>query len=223
MAIRGRAAERAVGLACVHYRRASKADISKQATGMRRVQGGWTHTTRASIDYKGQLAGGGFYCCEVKEHGGASFPLNESTISTTQRNALDVASKMGGECWLIIDLPAHSETYAVTWATVQEFMRAPYRHSLSLQWLRAHGFICKASGRGTSDFTIWFLDYRKHDLHAGAYLAEAADRARSPIVDLDKPVEGNSERVVMTKEQRLAGVRNAIAAYRPKKKGLWGK
>lgn len=215
--IRGRQAERAVQLAAAHYRRAARADITKQATGMRKVGGRYRYTTKSPIDFRGTIAGGKSICLEVKEHAGVSFPLNESTLSDKQRKALDAAQKMGGEVWLVIDLPDAQETYLVAWERVQAFIARPYRHSLSLQWLRAHGYLCKESGRGADDFRIWFLDYYDHPGRATAYLAEAAERAKSPIIDLDKITEGNpavSEK--LTIEQRKANVRAAAEAYAQK-------
>jgi penicillin-binding protein-related factor A (putative recombinase) len=222
--MRGRSAERAVNLAAAHYRRAGKADVRKQATGMRRTGLTWAFASKASIDFRGTLSGGKSYCCEIKQHDGVSFPLNESTIPTHQRDALDTAAKMGGEVWLIVDLPDLDETFAVEWAAVQRFIAAPYRASLSLQWLQAHGFKIKTAGRGTSSFRIWFLDYAAHPHREMAFLAEAAERASKPVIDLDKAVEGSSEPAPrLTKEQRIAGVRAAIGAYKPKRKTMWGK
>lgn len=221
--IRGRSAERAVEAAATHYRKAGKADVRKQATGMRRAGGTWVHSRKAAIDYRGTIAGGKSYCCEVKQHSGVSFPLSESTLPAHQRDALDTAVKMGGDVWMVFDLPDVGESYAIEWRTIQAFLTAPYRHSLSLQYLRAHGFICKASGRGTDKFAIWFLDVVPHEGRAAAFLAEAAERAKSPIVDLEKPVEGNEAPAVhQTPEQYRARVRAAIAAFKPKKKtGGW--
>lgn len=190
--IRGRAAERAVGLAAVHYLRASRANIKKQATGMRNIGGRWIHTTRAPIDFRGTIAGGKSWCGEVKEDEGSNFPiLDASKLSYKQREELDRETKLGSECWLIIDLPAQLETYAVAWPEVQRFLAAPYRASLSLQWLRAHGMLCKVTNRGRDNFAIWFLDLVPHDEREMAYLAEAAERAKSPLIELDarKPVE----------------------------------
>lgn len=146
---------------------------------MRRVGGTYVHTTKASIDYKGTLAGGRSISIEVKQHDGVSFPLNESTLSTSQRQALDVAVAMGGEVLLVVDLPDQRETYVMQWADVQKFIAAPYRASLSLQWMRAHGLACSRHQ------AIWFLDAKAHSQHESAYLAEAAERAKSPLIELD--------------------------------------
>lgn len=220
---RGREAEAAVMLAARHYRKAARADVTKQATGMRKTATGWQHSKKASIDVKGALAGGRSICIEVKQHAGVNFPINESTITKAQRDALDVAVKMGGEVWLLVDLYDIGEAFIVEWTTVQKFLAAPYRASLSLCWLRAHGFVCKATGRGTDSYKIWWLDYSPHIGRAAAFLAEAAERAKSPIVDLEKPVEGTSEVAARrTAEECKAAVRNAIAAFKPKKKtGGW--
>lgn len=186
MSIRGRQAERAVGLACVHYRRAGRADIAKQATGMRRVGGTYVHTTKASIDFKGTLAGGRSISIEVKEHDGVSFPLNESTLSTSQRQALDLAATIGGEVLFVVDLPDQNETYVMQWVDVQRFITAPYRASLSLQWMRTHGQLCNVTQRDRPNHrAIWFLDAKAHPERETAYLAEAAERAKSPLIELD--------------------------------------
>lgn len=188
--IRGRAAERAIERAALHYLKAGRANVKKQATGMRRVGGQWMHVTRAPIDFRGTIAGGKSWCGEIKEHDGASFPLAEDKLSLKQREELDRETQLGSDCWLIIDLPTQAETYAVAWPEVQRFLAAPYRASLSLQFLRAHGLLCKVTNRGRDNFAIWFLDLVPHDEREMAYLAEAAERAKSPLIEFDarKPV-----------------------------------
>lgn len=220
MSIRGRAAERAISLACVTYRKQGRADITKQATGMRKYGSSWKFTTRSPIDYRGTVAGGRAWVGEIKQHKGASFPVSESTLSGKQREAMDVAIDMGADGWLVVDLYDVPECYAVEWKHVREFLCRPTRSSLSLSWLRAYGFVVRESGRGTDDFRLWFLERERHPLHLAAVEAERVQETK-PVVELDRVIEKPQTRVQLTKEQRLAGVRDAVVngKYRKKAKG----
>jgi hypothetical protein len=98
-----------------------------------------------------------------------------------------------------------------------------WRKSIDLKFLRALGERCKVSGTG-DERRVWVLDVTRPEGVEAAGLGIIAERAGKPMVALFDDVEAVQRPVArLTKEQRIAGVRAAISAFKPKRKTMWGK
>lgn len=193
LVIRGRAAERqndgesgaaleaAVKKGGSRYELLGKAHIKKQHTPM-----AWdgTFTGTAPLDFEGWA---------LDEKGIKQPVLIE--CKSTAKTALDFAAKNGVEqhqlyeiqkhvalteqVWLVVEMSALGEVYRVDGRDIVAFADAPWRSSLSIHWLRAHGEICRQTDRGNpKQHAVWWLDARFHPERDIAGLAVAEEKAR---------------------------------------------
>lgn len=244
--MRGRALEGAIHRALRHYEKAGRVGDAEKKQLKRlwngKIIGG------AAIDFKCIAWGYGDnqenvgLAIEAKEISGHDLPFGEGGIRQTQFDALNEYVSRPGDrrAFVVVDVKATGEVYRLDWAVVQrEYMRPiiadvagmgqatgaweSWRKSIDLKFLRGFGELLKVSGDGDKR-CVWVLDGSPHPLKAGAALGVIAERAGKPRVELFADAEAKVVTVPrQTKEERLQGVRNAIAAYRPKRKGLWGK
>lgn len=179
MSTQGRTLELAIARASAHYTLLDKAEIEKQHTP-KTFDG--TFIGQAAIDFKGwELDARGARApvrIEAKESGSGRLDFSDKGIKEHQLEAIRDAVRRQLQVWLIVDMTTEGETYRVDGRDVVEFAAAPWRSSLSIDWLRATGELCKVSDRGHARrHSVWWLDVTLSPYRAVAGLAVAKDKA----------------------------------------------
>lgn len=173
------ALECAVSKAFDHYEAIGRASAKKQHnTAMR---------TRAPIDFRGTVAAvlvnnqpARSIVIECKEVAGTAFPLNDDHISERQRTALDSELRLGATALLVVDFTEQRECYAVLWKSVQHFLKAPWRASLSIDWFRDVGELVPNSDRDNPKRrAAWVLDSSPSEWRVAAGLKVAQEKAEA--------------------------------------------
>ncbi len=116
------------------------------------------------------------------------FPLGQSHIKERQIDALRSHHILGGDAYLVVEMTMYGEIYRVPFASLDGFLAAPWRASLSIQWLRAHADLVMVSMSGKTRYA-WVLDVKQHAERFTAYLAVTEEKARAAghVVELFKP------------------------------------
>lgn len=192
--IRGRAAERpagrtlelAIARAGAHYTKVDKAEIEKQHTP--KTFGG-TFIGQAPLDFKGwELDARGARVpvrIEAKETGSGRLDFSDKGLKEHQLEAIQDAVNRKPDAdgrkiqvWLVVDMTTEGETYRVDGREVVNFAAAPWRSSLSIDWFRANGELCKVSDRGhPKRHSVWWLNTTLSPYRVVAVLAVAKDKA----------------------------------------------
>lgn len=188
-ALLGRDLEKAIARASQQYRRLGRRCILvKQETATAtRADGSMVYTRKgAPCDFLGAVDGTP-WAVEAKSIGGDSFPLEERRED--QRRHLQILHDNGFKVWLCIEFTDHQEVFLVGWEAVVEFLRAPWRKSLSLQWCRAHGILLPENSTGGENRKVLFLDGLDHPRGEECRGTIRDEQARSPVISLAAPVE----------------------------------
>lgn len=233
--------EFAIAAAAKHYQAVDKCELAKQHTP--RLHSG-VYQGKASVDFKGWhgVDRKPFYLeAKATSDGHVAFADVGDGIREKQLDAMRDAVTRGIRMVLVIDFVREGEVYVIDVEHVVEFAKAPWRKSLSLHWARAYGEMAKVSVEGKHR-RVWFLDTRLHDLHGGAFLAVAAERAQAKgvVVDLypveqrpnkaragrfaTRPAPGTEEHKEYVRQLADEGMRKAMGAapkWNPKRR--WAK
>lgn len=180
MTIRGRSLESAVGLACISYRRANRADIFHRATPMRRrADGTHYYAQKAGVDWNGLVAGGRAFAADTKETANESLPL--ANIHDHQVQALRRTHGLGGVAGLIVSFMPSWETHWIPFEALSAFLSAPWRQSLSRDWCRAFGMHVRIGASANGKPMVLFLDHAPYHDRANALTRVEADRLANPL------------------------------------------
>lgn len=187
---RGRELELAVKRAAVEYRKESRACLVQQFPRTATGPGGTlVYAGSAPADFLGAI-GNVASAVECKECAAKSFPL--ANIDTEQRAALDAFEAYGFDVFLVIDMAAYGEVYILPYFTVAAFIAAPYRKSLTIDYLRAFGQLVPMEGEDKKRRAL-FLDAVAHPEADRALLSFWDDRKDKPLVSLDGPDDTDEE------------------------------
>lgn len=178
MSIKGRAAENAIIRASKHYALVDRGEVFKQRTPTLQGIG---YSASAPIDFRGWFGADRAPCnIEVKATQKSFIAFDESNgIRESQLDSMRDSVRRGIAHWLVADFDGFAETYLVDAKHVVDFAAAPWRSSLSRDWCRAMGDVCKVSDRDTAKMCIWWLDARADEFQSTAALAVAAEKARA--------------------------------------------
>lgn len=208
-AFRGRPLELSIARAGRRYRKDGRAVIMRQhpATGTG-ADGMLLYVASAPVDFIGCLKGARGLAIEAKETHEASFPLSD--LEGEQRGMLALFDGMGADVSVVIDFCRQSEVYRIGWSRIVEFLAAPWRKSLSLDWCRANGLLLPEENRRSDERRTWFLDGERH---GGANVAAArveTERCSSPVITPEDMAAADDARDTRkTKKQQALAARFA--------------
>jgi penicillin-binding protein-related factor A (putative recombinase) len=156
---RGRELELCVKRAAKLYRKQGRACLLQQYPRASTGRDGMVILTgSAPADFLGALGKlpGAIECksCKVK-----SFPL--SNIDDEQCAALDALERYGFDVRIVLEMVVFDEVYVVRWRPLREFIRAPWRKSLTIEWLRAFGRVARIDAPNRQK-RVRFLDVEAH-------------------------------------------------------------
>lgn len=212
--IRGRDLEKAIARASQEYRRRGRRCILiKQETATAtRPDGAMVYTRKgAPCDFIGAVDGTP-WGIEAKSISGDSFPLEERRED--QRRHLQILHDNGFKVWLCIEFVTNSEVYLVGWEAVADFLKAPWRKSLSLTWCRAMGMLLSESSTGGENRKVHFLDWREHPLGEQSREIVRAEMTKMvpvslPLVSIESPPQRTRGPEKLTMDERMARIRQA--------------
>ena len=187
--MKGRALELAIGRAARNYRKENLCILIKQEVRTIRDGANLRMVGAAPVDFLGCLYGGRALARECKETDQASFPL--ANLDADQRYALNCLHDFDADVALIIDFSRVGEVYSIPYLHILDFLKSPYRASLSLDWCRAYGLLLPEISRDEADGPrhCLFLEGKPHADHDAAFARVTAERATSPVLDLDKAAD----------------------------------
>lgn len=195
----GAALEYGIRKAAEHYAAAGRAELHKQATP-RSHAGRYIGT--APTDFRGwartEAGTRSPLYVEAKHTTHARLDFDDKGIDFNQLDAMRDAVRRRIRSLLVVELAAPiNEVYVVDAAEVVRFAAHPWRASLSLDWLRAHGEVAKFEVEPHR--RVWFLDTRVHPDRASARLRVVQERASAEgrTVEL-YPVKGLNKGAVAT-------------------------
>jgi penicillin-binding protein-related factor A (putative recombinase) len=148
--------EAAMRLAERTYRKQGRCYIDDRPTPTyTRADGSKGFASRAPIDFRGTIPGGRAYAREAKDTSEASFPLAQ--LREDQRDALDAVLALGADVGVVIAFLPGWTVFDVPWRPLAEFVRNPWRQSLTQEMCAAWGMLLPYS-----DGRVWFLDGKPH-------------------------------------------------------------
>jgi hypothetical protein len=177
----GRPLEQALARAAAHYRALGRqVFVDKQE--VRRTYSG-VHAKRADIDLTGGVDGRAL-ALEAKMTAGDSFALEPARAP--QRAALSQRLADGADVALVVEFTDHGEIFVADWYTVQTFLVAAWRRSLTIDWFRAVGSLVPQMHANDQRrrCALW-LDAAAHPDRAGAAARVEAERAGKPRFPID--------------------------------------
>lgn len=210
--------ENAIMTAARVYQKQDRAELVKQHTP--RLHSGF-YRARAPIDFKGWANPGRqplYIEAKATSDGKVAFTNVGDGIKEVQFEAMKTAVARRIRMLLVVWFVPENEMYAIDAQHVVDFAAIAWRKSLSLYWCRARGDLMRFDGR-----RAWFLDAAPHPFQATAEEAVRAECEGKKVIELfpseSTAVTQGAEK--LTKEQRLAGVRDAVmnGKYRRKSKG----
>jgi hypothetical protein len=184
--------------------RSGRAALVRQFPRMAAGPGGtMRYAGEAPVDFLGARRGGASMALEAKETERESFPLDEDHLSRAQIKACRALAAMGVEVHLVIDFKRLGEVYALPWRAVDEFLAAPWRASLSLDWARAYGLLLPETDRDdTEKRRTQFLDGAPHAEQATALLRVQTERQSCAVISLDEQLAKDDARDQRWAERR---------------------
>lgn len=207
----GKPLELAIVHAATHYKKQGRCALARQYPRLAWRDGAMRYASKAPIDFLGAHKGGRALAIEAKEINDLSLELaTESGLSEDQRSACALLYRLGADVHVIVDVVPEREVYDLRWAVITTFLNAPWRRSLSLQWMRAYGQLLPEENRDVeAERRVLFLDGDPHIGKETAYLAVVAEKAKSPVIDL----AGDGE--VKPRVSKDADTFRAIMARKP--------
>lgn len=164
--------------------------------------------SKPPVDFAGALAGGKGVFIEAKEEtDGASFPIMDKRrgLKTHQRRWMEDVHELGCYVRLVVALWKYGEVFSIMMPDVTRFMNAPWRESLSRDWLHAYGYLVPVVGQACR-----FLDesptieYEKARDRVEKEKARALAKPRRQLDISDLLNAGPPISVKMTPEERRA-------------------
>lgn len=196
MIAKGRALEMSIARAAARYLREGRAGLRRQHLPTVTGRDGFLQPSGdAPIDFLGctgpneaQYVAGRMLAIECKETAGKSLGFGDAGLREDQRSALAAVHALGAITLVVVEFTSLAEVYAVTWPRIAEFLAAPWRKSLPLEWFRAYGLVLPEEGResGRARRTL-FLDGKEHWAREHALSAIETERLTSPVVSLERP------------------------------------
>jgi penicillin-binding protein-related factor A (putative recombinase) len=208
--IRGRQLELAIERAAVRYAHMGRAWLRRQYAPFMVGRDGYVRPVGdAPVDFIGAIGDaegwglqGRSLVIEAKETHSTSFPL--SSLRADQRAELAMWHALGAIVLVVIDFTTRGEVYEITWPRVADFIAAPWRRSLTLEWCRAMGLFVPEENRGRAGRRTLFLEAREHWGRAQAEEYVDAEREKSPIIVLDEVPAGDLSTPVVTTPAQLS-------------------
>lgn len=194
---RGKALELALAREAAVCLKTGRAALVRQYPRTAVGEGGSTiYAGESPIDFLGVRAGGRALALEAKETDRAEgLKLDEDHLSAAQIKAARALARLGAEVQLVIDYKRAAEVYAVAWPQVEEFLAAPWRASLSLEWARAYGLLLPELERNDAAARrVLFLDGSPHPDQAAVRDFVKLEQVCRPVLTLDELLARDDER-----------------------------
>jgi hypothetical protein len=222
----GAALEYGIAKAAEHYTATGRAELAKQQTP--RAFGG-TFIAGAPVDFKGWYRDERgerpplWLECKHTVDGRLDFTDDAGGIHFTQLDAMRDAIVRRIRSLLVVELAAPiGEVYVVDALHVVKFAAHPWRSSLSLDWLRAHGEVAKFEVEPHR--RVWFLDTRPHPDRASARIRVVQERASAegrtvelyPVKGLNKGAAATTMRELLRSKPGRDATDAEVLAWRNK-------
>jgi recombination protein U len=172
---RGKVLEGAVILGCREYERQGRASVFHRPT--KRVwdarRNSYVYLEKAGCDFSGNVDGIAI-TFEAKETAGDSLPL--ANIKPHQVDALFANRK--GISGLVVGFMSYDplEVYWIPYPALADFLANKWRESLSRDWCRAYGELCRLETNAAGKLRVMFLATAPHELRADALAAVTIER-----------------------------------------------
>ncbi len=201
---RGSELELAIARAAREYRKQGICALVKQEPRVSTINGEMAYTGSAAIDFlgchgpAGKFTAGRALCVEAKQTGKKSFPLRD--LRDDQVAALEAFHALGADVRVCVDMTEIGECYLVDFIFVSCFIAAPWRRSLSVQWLRAYGLLLPEVNRDTAQRKVLFLEGKEHPQWEQYREEVDFERETKPTIKLDDSEDDDAPRPVKPDE-----------------------
>jgi penicillin-binding protein-related factor A (putative recombinase) len=172
---RGKVLEGACILGAREYERTGRASVFHRPT--KRVwdarRNCYVYLEKAGCDFSGNVDGTAI-TFEAKETATDSLPL--ANIKPHQVDALFANRK--GISGLVVGFMSYDplEVYWIPYPALAEFLANKWRESLSLEWCRTYGELCRLETNAAGKLRVMFLATEPHPLRADAHAAVTIER-----------------------------------------------